>query len=533
MKEVFKYWKKDILAGTSVSFVALPLSMGIAMAVGYPIQAGVLAAIVGGMFGWILGGTYVGIKGPGAGAIVVLITALEVFAKYDNPLAVLLTCTMCAGLLLVLTGVLRLGHYAQVLPSGAVNGLLAGIGFIIVIKQMDELFGYATSAISPVETLQEIPSGILSANPISLILGVVSILILVYHKRIRSKTVRSIPAAIWVLLVNVLIVLALGLHHPGKISLLGLEAVKGPDLLISIKSGVFSSFNHPNFIGFTDGSFWVQVVSVYIILLVENLLSAKAIDKIDPLSRKTNLDKDLSASGLTTALSSLIGGMPSITVIARSSVNVNVGGMSRFANFTRGLVLAVILLVAVPFINLLPKAALAAILVVAGYRLCSPKVFSKAFKKGWEQLTIFTITFYATLRYGLIVGIFAGTIADFLLSYFLAGVSLSKCSLWIRHKQLLPLFLLTIVIGCSRAVDCPGSSDPRFAQELSPESCQCSDGKDAQNKDGNGGGGGNGGPLALSVDCVEVNFTMLAAALQAHGQVIFKLIVKGTSCEIK
>ncbi len=107
-------------------------------------------------------------------------------------------------------------------------------------------------------------------------------------------------------------------------------------------------------------------------------------------------------------------------------------------------------------------------------------------------------------------------------------------SLWISQRQLLlPLYLLTIVIGCSQALDCPWSSDPRFAQELSPESCPCSDGKDGKSKDANGGGGGNGGPLALSVDCVEVNFTMVAAALQAHGQVISKLIVKRTSCEIK
>jgi len=429
MKNIFKHWKMDMLAGLSVSFVALPLSMGIALAVGYPIQAGVLAAIVGGLLGWVLGGTHVGIKGPGAGAIVALTTAYTLFSEsglYQNPLAVLLTCTFFAGVLLVLMGVLRLGSYAQVLPSGAVNGLLAGIGFIIVVKQMDELFGFVSNVIAPIDALTEIPSKMLEANPVSVILGILSIIILIYHKKIPSKTIKTIPAAIWVLLINVGIVLLFGLQHNGTISILGLPAEIGDTLLISINKNVFSNFNMPSFEGLNDFSFWLQVISVFIILLVENLLSAKAIDKIDPLSRKTNLDKDLSSSGLTTAISSLIGGMPAITVIARSSVNVNVGGMSRFSNFMHGLILAILLLVAVPFINLLPKAALAAVLVVAGYRLCSPLLFRAAFKKGWEQLLIFSITFYATLMYGLLTGIIVGTVMDFLLSFFLADSTLLK-----------------------------------------------------------------------------------------------------------
>lgn len=436
LKSIFKYWRQDILAGLSVSFVALPLSMGIALAVGYPIQAGVLAAIVGGILGFVLGGTHVGIKGPGAGAIVALITAYAVFKgdpSITNPLGVLLTCTFFAGVLLILTGVLKLGKYAQLLPSGAVNGLLAGIGFIIVVKQLDDILGYKSLAISTVDTLTEISDRVFDANPISMALGVLSILIIVYHRKIPSKTIKTIPAAIWVLLVNVALVLIFRLDDLAVQSSFGIKVEEGQSLLINIDKNVFANVNMPNFKGIQNITFWLQAISIYIILLVENLLSAKAIDKIDPLSRKTNLDKDLSSSGLTTAVSSLIGGMPSITVIARSSVNVNVGGKSRFANFTHGLVLAIVMLVAVPFINLLPKAALAAVLVVAGFRLCAPKVFNTAFKKGWEQLLIFIVTFYATLRYGLIIGILAGTVMDFSLSYFLADTTLFK--FWVSAKN--------------------------------------------------------------------------------------------------
>lgn len=427
MKNLFKYWRQDLLAGLSVSFVALPLSMGIALLVGYPIEAGVFAAIVGGMFGFVLGGTHVGIKGPGAGAIVALIVALTYFASKfgeENALGLLLACTFCAGLLLILTGILKLGKYAQIIPSGAINGLLAGIGFIIVVKQIPDLLGYKSNAVSPIETFAEIPRKLLELNPISLFLGVISIIILLYHKNIKSKTIRIIPAAIWVLLINVGLVLLLGLDTEGVKSILGLSYHVEKDLLIKVQSNVFNAIQHPSFIGLKDAGFWLQMLSIYFILLVENLLSAKAIDKIDPQSRKTSLDADLSASGLTTSLSSLIGGMPAITVIARSSVNVNVGAQTRFSNFAHGLLLAILLLVAVPFINLIPKTALAAVLVVAGYRLCAPKVFGASFKKGWEQLLIFTITFYATIRYGLVFGIIIGTIMDFILSYFLSDSTL-------------------------------------------------------------------------------------------------------------
>jgi MFS superfamily sulfate permease-like transporter len=423
VNNIFKYWKQDLLAGLSVSFVALPLSMGIALLVGYPIESGVFAAIVGGMFGFVLGGTHVGIKGPGAGAIVALIVALSYFSsKFGEPnaLGLLLACTFCAGLLLILTGLLKLGKYAQIIPSGAINGLLAGIGFIIVVKQIPDLLGYKSSAVSPIETFSEIPEKIIELNPISLMLGVISIVILLYHKNIRSKTIRIIPAAIWVLLVNVGLVLLLGLNKEGQHEFLGIVYLVEKNLLIKVQENVFNAIQHPSFIGLKDVGFWLQMLSIYFILLVENLLSAKAIDKIDPKSRKTSLDADLSASGLTTSLSSLIGGMPAITVIARSSVNVNVGAQTRFSNFAHGLLLAVLLLLAVPFINLIPKTALAAVLVVAGYRLCAPKVFNTAFKKGWEQLLIFTITFYATIRYGLVFGIIIGTVMDFLLSFFLS-----------------------------------------------------------------------------------------------------------------
>jgi len=423
---IFKYWRSDLLAGLSVSFVELPLAMGIALATNYPLQAGIIAAIVGGLLGWIIGGTHVGIKGPGAGSIVALVMALQAFNAFDNPLGVVLTCTLFAGLFLMVTGLMRFGRFAQLIPAGAITGLLAGIGFIIILKQADEFFGYQSLAVESFEVLKELPAKVMGANPIAFIIGAISLLILFIHPKIPSKTIHFIPGVIWVLLISVLLVWVFGLDKDKTIDIFGMQAQTGKDLLIHIDRNVFAKVNHPSFTYLNAPVFWVQCFSIFIILLVENLLSAKALDKIDPLSRKTNLNKDLSSSGLVTMVSSLIGGMPSITVISRSSVNVAVGGKSRLSNFTHGFMLLVFLLFAIPLINLLPKASLAAILVVTGYKLCSVRTFKNCFNKGWEQLAIFSITFYATLRYGLIIGIFAGLILDFLLSFFLSDFKIGK-----------------------------------------------------------------------------------------------------------
>jgi len=423
---IFKYWRSDLLAGISVSFVELPLAMGIALATNYPLQAGIIAAIVGGLLGWIIGGTHVGIKGPGAGSIVALVMAFQAFSAFENPLGVILTCTLFAGFLLMLTGLLRFGRFAQLIPAGAITGLLAGIGFIIILKQADEFFGYESFAVESFEVLKELPNNIANANPIALIIGVISLLILFIHPKIPSKTVHFIPGVIWVLLINVILVWVFGLDQNKSIEVFGMQAQTGKDLLIHIDKNVFAEVNHPSFTYLQAPVFWLQCFSIFIILLVENLLSAKALDKIDPLSRKTNLNKDLSSSGLVTMISALIGGMPSITVISRSSVNVTVGGKSRLSNFMHGFMLLFFLLFAIPLINLLPKASLAAILIVTGYKLCSSRIFKNSFNKGWEQLLIFSLTFYATLRYGLVIGIFSGLVMDFLLSYFLSDFKISK-----------------------------------------------------------------------------------------------------------
>ncbi len=434
----FSSFRGDILAGLSVALVALPLGLGIAMASGFPPLAGVTSAIVGGLAGWIIGGTHIGIKGPANGSIVVLSAALLYFGGAENGIPYVLACIMASGLLLFLTGVFKMGRYAELLPTSAINGLLAGIGFIIIVKQLDEFFGYIPTGISPMENFKEIPNGILNLNPISTCISLISVLFLYIHPRSPFKFIRRVPAAIWVLLMGLPWVLAFGLNTPATptANFFGWIVPTSPDLLVRLPHNVIDSVMFPNFDKIGGAMFWMHAFSIFIILLVENLLSAKAVDKMDPLNRKTNLNKDLASSGLVTALSSALGGIPAITVIIRSSVNVNVGGKQRLSNVAHGAFLLLIVFFAVSFLNLVPKAALAGILVFTGFRLCSPKKFLDSFEKGWEQFFVFVIAFWFTISSGLVTGIIAGTVADFLLAFFLSGMSFKSFWHASRHPKL-------------------------------------------------------------------------------------------------
>ena len=423
---IFSSFRGDVLAGISVALVALPLCLGIAIASGLPPVSGIIAAAIGGITGWIFGGTHVGIKGPANGSIVVLSAALLYFGGGENGIPYVLACIMASGLLLFLTGVFKLGKYAELLPTSAINGLLAGIGFIIVVKQIDEFFGYTPEGVSPIENFQEIPAGILNLNPIATCIALISVIFLYIHPKVPIKLIRRIPAAIWVLLMGLPWTLAFNMQNADSAVFLGMDVELTRDLLVRLPHDVIHSMVFPVFDRIWESMFWVHSFSIFIILLVENLLSAKAVDKMDPLNRKTDLNKDLTSSGFTTALSSALGGIPAITVIIRSSVNVNVGGKQRLSNIAHGAFLILILFFAVSMLNLVPKAALAGILVFTGYRLCSPKKFYDALEMGWEQLLIFVIAFWFTINNGLVVGIIAGTLFDFILTSFFSGMTLKQ-----------------------------------------------------------------------------------------------------------
>jgi len=401
------HFKSDLSSGFSVSLIALPLCLGIAIASGVPPLAGLITAIVGGLIGSRISGSYVTISGPAAGLIVVILGAAEGlggagaesdFAGYPHTLGAVLI----AGAIMALFGLLKVGKVGDFFPSAAVHGMLAAIGVIIMIKQFFPAIGVQPGKASILSTAAQIPGALLHTNSYSAIIAIATILILIVHPKINWTPVKVVPAPMWVMIVTI-----------------GLAMNFGSDklALVEMPKDLFGSngFTLPSFSKIGEGAFWSAVIAIALVAAIESLLSAKAVDALDPYQRKSNLDKDLLAMGTSSSIAAIIGGLPMISEIVRSSANINNGGKTQWANFFHGAFLLVFLLLFTPIIELIPISALAAMLVFTGFRLASPKEFLSMWQIGKIEFAVFTCTLLTVLATDLIVGIAAGIVVNYLL----------------------------------------------------------------------------------------------------------------------
>ncbi len=404
---------KNLFSGFVVSLIALPLGLGLAMASEAPPIAGVITAIVGGIMVSILGGSHVTITGPGNGLVGVLLVAITVLG-FEGALAAII----CSGVLLVLLGFLRLGKLADFFPSSAIQGMLAAIGLIILGKQFHIMLANRISRPGSIDYLLEIPNTILNSFSFQDIglryaaaVGVISLLIMFLYPKIRNKYLQLIPAPMWIVLLSIgfsyYYELVLQLPSPISHNYMLSGIPKGTEIVAQIPS--------PNFSLLSSFSFWSSVLALTLIASIESLLSIKAVDKLDPNKRRSNVNKDLKALGLSTIASGFVGGLNVVTVIARSSINVNNGGTNRSSNFFHALFLVLFIMLFSTQLARIPLPALMAILVFTGYKLASPKVIRYIFSIGKEQLLIFFITLFITLKVGLIIGIASGVVATFLI----------------------------------------------------------------------------------------------------------------------
>ena len=407
-----QYWRKDVLAGFSVSLVALPLSLGIAIAMNLPpeaLLAGIFAAIVGGVFTSIIRSGNVSINGPSPALIGIVVSGMSVLGAWEHMLAAF----VCAGVLQAVFGTFKLGGLADFIPSSVVQGMMAAIGVIILAGQIHPGLGVEIGKMNDFSKLMAIPTSIANMNPLIAIIFFNSLFILAIHPQVTNKFIKYVPAPIWLVLLAIPLYMFFQFSTGGQTAILGKIHVLNPtkDLIyfpLPSDLNVSEIFTFPNFSKIGSVSFWMVVISVFLVSTIETLGSAKAIDNIDPLKRKTNLNKDVTAMGLSTVLSGFIGGLPVIAVIARSSVNINHGAMTRLSNFVHGTLILLFVFLLSDYIMLVPKAALMAILVYTGYKLASPKVFKDAGLKGYEQFLILTITLISTLMTDLNRGILIG-----------------------------------------------------------------------------------------------------------------------------
>lgn len=405
----FNVVKKDLIAGFIVSLIALPLCLGLALASNVPPMAGIISAVVGGFLVALFGGSHVSITGPGNGLVVVILTAVvglggeDLYQGYIYTLA----AVVVSGGILFLMGLLKFGKLGDFFPSAAVQGMLSAIGIIILAKQAHIMLGNLDiEAANNAEMLLKVPQTIIAlfSKPSWIapaIVGVLSLLILVYYPKMRNKVVQLVPAPMWILLLCIGLYEYYGIFNPGGYPI-------ADKFLLPLPDDLSSALVFPDFGKVNTGVFWEAVIGITLIASIESLLSIKAIDRLDPKARRSNVNKDLRALGVSTALSGLLGGLPVVTVIARSSVNVNSGAQSRKSNMFMALFLLIMLVGLQGLLKKIPMPALAAILVYTGYKLAEPKVFKNMWRLGKEQFFIFLATVVSTLFLGLINGIVIG-----------------------------------------------------------------------------------------------------------------------------
>lgn len=413
-----KYWKEDLKAGFGVSLIALPLCLGIALASGFPAIAGIFAAIVGGLLVSRINGSQVTITGPAAGLIVVNLAAIETLGAGDNEAGYryALAAIVVAGVLITIFGFLKAGKLGDFFPTSAVHGMLAAIGVIIMVKQFFVAVGVHAHGHEFYETIFEMPWALRHANPEVALISLISLLILIIYPKINSRIIKMIPSPIWVLAIAIPLEFIMDWEHQHEVVFLGEHHKVGPSLLIHLPERILDGVIFPDFGKFFTGVFWISVASIALVTALESLLSALAVDSLDPLHRKSNLNKDLSAVGTGTSVSGLIGGLPMISEIVRSSANIANGGRTQWANFFHAMFLMIFIFFGGPIIDHIPIAALAAMLIYTGYKLASPNEFKNVYLIGKTELLVFVITMLTVLVTDLLIGIAVGIFVNMIIN---------------------------------------------------------------------------------------------------------------------
>jgi len=420
-------WQSDMAAAQSVALIALPLSLGIAIAAGAPPMAGIWSAIVGGLVTTFFRGGHISVNGPAKGVIGIILAGIVTLNDgTGQAFNYMLAAFVISGLIQAVLGILKLGRFADLFHSSVIHGILAAIGIIIFAKQIHVALGTHSDAPGIIDNLLDALKMLPQANPFVVMTALVGLLIMLYSSRISYKLFHVIPPPIWVIGLSIPFAYAFNFFEDHDMNFLGQAYHVGPDLLLSVPDSILDSILYPNFGAVNRLDFWLIVFSILIITSVESLTIAKAVDKIDPYKRKTDLNKDLTGIGLSTMAAGLIGGLPIIAVVIRSTVNVHNGAKTRWSNFYQGIFLLILIILLGPIMQQVPLAAFAILLVFTGFKLASPKVFREINKFGIEQLFFFTFTMVLTLYTNLLVGLFGGLLLILFIHFLLSRMSIQR-----------------------------------------------------------------------------------------------------------
>lgn len=397
--------KKDLPASIVVFLVALPLCLGIALASGAPLFAGVLTGIIGGIVVSAISGSQLSVSGPAAGLTVIVFGAIASLGSYET----FLLAVVLAGLIQIIFGFLKAGIIANYFPSSVIEGMLAAIGIILILKQLPHAVGFDSDFEGDESFFQADHENTFTAlaaasNMISygaVIISVLSLLIMIYWPKIKKMS--AIPAP--VLVVALGIILTIVFHNTG-LALSQEQLVNIP--VVNSFSEFTGLFSFPDFSQISNQAVWTVAFTIAIVASIETLLSIEAVDKIDTLKRVSPTNRELLAQGVGNMTSGMLGGLPMTSVIVRSSVNVNSGGRTKMSSIYHGLWLLLSLLFIPILLNKIPLACLAAILLITGYKLANISLFKKMWKNGKDQFIPFVVTVLAIVFTDLLKGVAIG-----------------------------------------------------------------------------------------------------------------------------
>lgn len=404
--------KYDLPASLVVFLVATPLCLGIAMASGAPLFAGLIAGIIGGIIVGLASGSPLGVSGPAAGLAVIVLNAISTLGSYQA----FLTAVVLAGILQVTLGFLRAGIIGYYFPSSVIKGMLAGIGLIIILKQIPHAFGYDKDfegnlrfqQLDQHNTLSELWYMLDAITPGALVVAVVSLALLILWERPfikRIKALQYVQGPLVAVIVGILLNLAFASFAP-SLTIDSRHMVSIP--VIEGFSGLAGVLTFPNFSQVLNPAVLTTAFTMAIVASLETLLCVEATDKLDPFKRITPTDRELKAQGLGNIVSGLLGGLPITQVIVRSSANIQSGGRTKASAVLHGVLLLFAVLLFPKLLNLIPLATLAAILLVVGYKLAKPAMFKAMYQLGWIQFAPFMVTVIGILLTDLLVGIALG-----------------------------------------------------------------------------------------------------------------------------
>lgn len=405
---LWKNLQKDLPASIVVFLVALPLCLGIALASGAPLFAGLITGIIGGIVTSSISGSQLSVSGPAAGLTVIVLTSIATLGSFQ----LFLAAVVLAGIIQIIMGLLKAGTIGDYFPSSVIEGMLAAIGVILILKQIPHAVGYDKDYQGDFDfnqpdhenTFTSIISAFEYINIGAVIISVSAILILILWPKVKKLAI--VPSALLVVALGVI----LGKVFAGTPLAISAEHfVQIP--MVQSSQEFFGLFIAPDFSQLlTNKAVWTVALTIAIVASLETLLSVEAVDKIDPIKRVSPTNRELIAQGIGNTISGMLGGLPMTAVIVRSSANVNAGARTKVSGIFHGFWLLISLLFIPGVINMIPLSALAAILLMTGYKLAKPALIKKMWNLGYDQFVPFMVTLLAVVFTDLLKGVGIGMV---------------------------------------------------------------------------------------------------------------------------